>query len=366
MLSRHESPTIDAVRGNPGQLIFIKWWAAFGAFITGVGLWAMGTWVLSDDFKRIPVGADPVPTFMVVGIRVFETLSVIAFLLALYLVVYRQWKRERRMTFDGLFCLAIFATFWQDEMLNVFQRQVTFNAAFLNWGGWFAHIPGWLSPDGGKFAAPILIYPMYAWGLFGSIVLGNLVMRRVARQVPNIGRAGLLATCFVFMLVVEGICEPLALRFGAWSYAGSIRSLTLFPGHYYQFPLYQWVFTAALLTGWSALRYFRDDSGRAFPEQGVEALRLGGRSKTAMRFFALVGACTAIFALTYHLPMSILGLYAGEWPKDVTQRSYLTNGYCGPGTRLACPGPNIPIIRRGSLRVSPDGEVVDPHRILDK
>jgi hypothetical protein len=72
---------------------------------------------------------------------------------------------------------------------------------------------------------------------------------------------------------------------------------------------------------------------------------------------AFAGLANAIFIVCYSLPLAIAGLYADDWPTDVTSRSYLTGGLCGPGTDYACSGLSVPIARRGSAHLRPDGSL---------
>ena len=59
-------------------------------------------------------------------------------------------------------------------------------------------------------------------------------------------------------------------------------------------------------------------------------------------------------------PSSPAGLHGGPWPADVQNRSYLTNGVCGPGTSYACASPSVPTPRRNSAHLDPAGELVGP------
>jgi hypothetical protein len=67
-----------------------------------------------------------------------------------------------------------------------------------------------------------------------------------------------------------------------------------------------------------------------------------------------------IFLLGYNLPHQFFAIHSGPWPKDITSRSYLTDGFCGPLTTYACAGPNTPIPRPNSSHVSPEGKLVGP------
>jgi hypothetical protein len=42
-------------------------------------------------------------------------------------------------------------------------------------------------------------------------------------------------------------------------------------------------------------------------------------------------------------------------------RSYLgSNHRCGPETKVACPNPNVPYTRPGSISITPDGKIYVP------
>jgi hypothetical protein len=191
------------------------------------------------------------------------------------------------------------------------------------------------------------------------MMAGGWVMTRAKARWPHLGTFGVVMVGFAFFSIFA-LVEPPILMLGLWSYPGAIEWLTLFHGHYYQYPLNEWVVFATLMTAWTAFRHFRDDKGRTLAERGIDDLRVRGWRRTGIRFLALVGACNAIFLVTYTVPNAIAGLYASPWPKDVTDRSYLTDGLCGPGTDYACSGPGIPIPRPDSAHVGVNGDLVVP------
>jgi hypothetical protein len=147
------------------------------------------------------------------------------------------------------------------------------------------------------------------------------------------------------------------LRLGFYQLGGSISWLTLFRGHYYQFPIYEAFFMSAIWTGWASLRYFRNDRGQTLTDRGIEQLRVNGGRRTGVRFLALVGAFNLVFVLFYNIPIQFFALHADSWPTDITTRSYMTNGICGDGTEYACSGADIPIPRSGSRHVTPQGDL---------
>lgn len=79
-----------------------------------------------------------------------------------------------------------------------------------------------------------------------------------------------------------------------------------------------------------------------------------------LRWLAFAGVFNVVFLAGYNVPWQWFSL-KGQWPTDIMQRSYFTNGVCVEGTSYACPGPNVPIaLGSHSLRVSPDGRLIVP------
>jgi hypothetical protein len=152
------------------------------------------------------------------------------------------------------------------------------------------------------------------------------------------------------------------IRLGLYAYPGAIPGWTVNQGKYYQFPIYQVVLTSGLFTAWASIRYFRNDKGQTIAERGIERVQAGPRAHTGLRLLALIGVCNAVFAVVYIVPSQFFALHAGAWPKDIVDRSYLTDGLCGPGTTYACPGSDVPIPRPRSSHLGPDGNLVPPPR----
>lgn len=339
----------------------VKVCSALGGLFLGIEAFAVARWLTSERATRTPTGPDPIPGWMEFTGRTWEILGLFGLAAAIWFFIVKPWRIERRLTLDGLFALVFLSLYWQDTMLNYSQVQNTYNAMFWNLGSWNSDIPGWGSPGGHLIPQPILwAGPIYLYILFTGVVVANLVMRAAKRRWPRLSKTDLALICFAFFVVGDLLIEPQVLRLGINVYPGAIRSLSLFPGTYYQFPLYEAVFFPACCTAWACLRYFRNDKGETLAERGIDDLRLTGRRKTVVRFLALAGLCNAIFLGVYNVPMQFFGLRADSWPEDITKRSYLTNGLCGPGTPYACPGPDTPIARRGSSRAGSDGTLVPP------
>jgi hypothetical protein len=344
---------------GPRRVRPVVGWAIVGALFIAVQAWAYGGWIISGEATRTAAGPTPIPNWMEVGHTIFEIGGPLAALTMIWFFLVRPWRRTGRLTLDGMFLLAFALSYWQDLLLDYFQPVYVYNAHLFNLGAWNLHIPGWMSPNGNLVAEPLLaVGPMYVYAVFGSVVLSNFCMRKARVRWPRLGNFGLLAGTFLCFFVFDMIVETPMLSVGLFSFPGAIRGITLFDGNYYQFPLSEAFFMSCIWTAWSAVRFFRDDKGRTIAERGVDDLAVSERSRTGVRFLAVVGITNAILLVLYMIPVAILGLYGGQWPDDVTNRSYFVNGQCGPGTTYACPAPGVPIARRDSSRVGPDGRLV--------
>ncbi|HEX9684078.1 MAG TPA: spirocyclase AveC family protein [Acidimicrobiales bacterium] len=339
----------------------VKWWAAVGVAFIALEAYVLAHWIISGNATRTPTGSTPVPGWMTVMAHTWEAAGVVALVWTIYHFVVRPWRRERRITVDGMLVLTFFTLFWQDPLLNYSQTFATYNSTFINFGNWAASLPGWLGPNGNLFAEPIIwTAPVYVYASMGGVLLANLVMRKAKQRRPSLGTPGLIGVALVFCMGFDFVIETVWMRLGIYTYAGAIDWLTLFSGHYYQFPIYEVVLAGGMFAAFACLRYFQNDKGQTVAERGIDEIQTSTRNKSWLRFLATVGIVNVLMLATYNLPMQWFGTHADPWPEDITSRSYLTNGLCGPGTTYSCPGPGVPIPRPDSLHLSPSGELVDP------
>lgn len=170
----------------------------------------------------------------------------------------------------------------------------------------------------------------------------------------------MVGLCWGLMFAADFLMEIPWTRMGMYTYPGTIPSLTLSSGHYYQLPIYEPLFWGSAWTAFACLRYFKNDRGETLAERGISSLKGGAGRKLFIRYLAFVGAGFMAFGLLYDIPTLLVSMKVGPWPTDVQQRSYLTDGLCGPDTDYACPGPNVPIPRTDSAHLDPRGELVIP------
>lgn len=341
------------------KLCPVKWWAGFGVLMVAVQAWAFGHWIVTGLATPTPTGPDEAPRWMTITIWTFQAVCLVVGIAGIYWFVIRPWRRDGRLNFDSFMVIGFYLTFWQDPLLNYFQRWATYNSNLYNFGSWTSSIPGWASPDGHLMPEPLFfVVPTYGIVCFLMVMLLSQVMKKAKQKWPRLGVAGTIGVAFAFFVVFGGIVEQLWMRMGIYAYPGAIRALTLFSGHYYQYPVYEAVIFAATFTAWASVRYFRNDKGESVVERGLHELQTSERSKSWLRGLALVGALNAAMLFVYNAPLQFFAMHADEWPADIVNRSYLTDGFCGPGTTYACSGSDTPVPRRGGDHKDPNGELV--------
>ena len=340
----------------------VRWWAAFGALCVGVQVYVFGRWILSDNFTPSPSGPDPIPGWMSLAAHLHEVVSVLMFLVCIYLFVVRPFRAERRIPMTGMIVLAVPWMYWQDLAANYFNPTYVFNTAFVNRGSWYNFIPGWVSPNAERLVEPFLFtMTVNVWGVLLPAMMFVAVMRKAKARYPRLGTLGLWMVAFAVAFPFDLLLEGSWLRLGLYSFAGTHPSLTVFSGHHYQIPIYEILFAGLYYAAYAAILYFKDDKGRTAIERGMDSIRVKPAHKGMVRFFAFVGAVNLIM-LVFNVAMAVIGVLPGfTWNSDVVlRRSYLRDGLCGAGTTYACPGVNIPIPRQGRPHVSPEGDLVIP------
>jgi hypothetical protein len=251
-------------------------WAALGVVGVGIFLYTFGGWILSGDAHSVSPGTSKVPTYMTVFAWIEQPLSLIGAVLILYFFLLRPWRRQGHVTQDGLFILAFMVIPWVDSCVDFFQNWFAYSSAYINLGGWDRWVPGWMAPHGNLVAEPIVWdLPFYVWGGFGMMAVGCWFLRKVKARRPSLTIFQMLLVAFFFGFVFDSVVEPLVwILPGAWTWPGAISWLTLFHGHYYQFPIYEGVLSGLWWAALACFRYFQNDKGQTIAERGIERVRV--------------------------------------------------------------------------------------------
>jgi hypothetical protein len=338
-------------------------WATIGGALLVLQAYVWIRWVTGPYFQGIPSGPGDPPMYMKVPLVVNAVMACIGLPLAVWWFIVRPWRRERRITLDGMLLVSCGLMFFQDPLLNYLNTWCTYNTWNFNMGAWSSEIPGWVSPEvpGHQTAEPLLTNtPGYALNLL-FIIAGCWVMRKAKARWPNISNVKLIGVVYVANIVIDFVMEGLImLPIGFYVYPGAIRAVSINAGTYYQWPIYEGLMWGGVLTGLCCLRYFTDDRGRTVVERGLDRVR-GGFAKTqVVRFLAIFAAVSGCFFFFYNLPAQWVAMHADPWPADVQKRSYLNGGICGDGTDQPCPNPVLPMPTKRSGYVNSDGQLVLP------
>jgi hypothetical protein len=341
----------------------VKIWAAVGGVILAFQLFVWGKWVTGPHFERVPAGPTDPPTFMKAILFTWTAVIVVGLPVAIWWFLIRPWRRERRITLDGMLFVSCGLLWFQDPLLNYFNTWSTYNTWMWNMGSWVQDIPGWVSfgEPGAMMAEPILMNaPGYFFVLLCTM-LGCAVMRLAKKRWPNINTLGLIgvviAWTFLFDFVIEGL---FLMPMGLFTYPGAIQALSVNAGTYYQWPLYEGLMWGGVQAGLCCMRYFTDDHGRTFVERGLDRVRGGFVRQQLTRFLAIFAACSAFFFVFYNIPAQFFAMHQDPWPDDILKRSYFLMGICGEDTDRPCPDPALPMPLTNSGYINHDGELVLP------
>ena len=212
----------------------VRLWAIVGGLILAFQLYVWIRWLTGPYFVRVPKGPSDPPTLMKVVLIAWTAVILAGLPVGIYYFIVRPWRRERRITTDGMLLVACGLLFFQDPLLDYFNTWCTYNTWMWNMGSWVQHIPGWQSygEPGRMMAEPLLMNaPGYSYGVLLCLILGCWVMRQAKKRWPNISNVGLIGVLFVFTFFFDLVIEGLFLMpMGLYTYPGAIRWLSIIPG----------------------------------------------------------------------------------------------------------------------------------------
>ena len=336
-----ESPRAGSAL-TPRRARPVLWWASLGAAAVVLQVWIYTSWVLSDDFRAVTTGADPVPGHDKTWAWILQATFTAGALFAVVFVV-RKCVTQRRLTLEAKIAIAWLAVMWMDPMANYFRPQYMFNSYYINFGSWAGHIPGWISRRGGNlpFALGINL-PSYTASILAAVA-GAKLMAAVRARRPRMGTAGLVLVAWLFLSVVVFAVEDLLIHTG-WLVWNGVPAVTLWHGGRAAIPLTEVLVWGGTQTALATLLFLKDDKERVFTERGLERVTASGWRRTAVSLFSVIGFATVAQA-AYGIISAPLGFYVGRWTEVP---SYIRNGVCGEGTPYLCPGPEVPVLLPGN------------------
>jgi hypothetical protein len=286
-------------------------WAAIAVVWLVIALQALVRWVFSPDFGPAPlIGPDRMPTWNLVGLRIFEGLSVALLLSLIWFCVIVPVRRTGRLSLDGKFVIGGMAAFVADAFLNSYNYLFAWNAHNVNAGVWTAFLPFHNPAASSRYAESLLWGPpMYVYFCAGVAIVGCSAYFAMRSRWPRLSNVSLLTIVFVGEFVFDFVVENLAIRLThGYAYAQTYGPLTLWAGSQFQFPLYESFLVAALglFYTWMRLQAVQSADGLSPVERGFDRWRQVLQSP--VRTLAVIGFCSAATILIYHLPFNWLGV----------------------------------------------------------
>jgi hypothetical protein len=318
----------------------IRIWAGLGAVMLVVEVVLLLRWVTSPSFTPVDSGPDIPPGWMRFALIAGQVVFVAGALWFCHRHLWVPWRRERRVTVDGLLVVSALLASPFDMLSNYRGYWFTYNSYLLNMGSIMSAIPGVSQPhgNGAGEAWPILMLPgAYVVVFVGLAIVGSRLMSRWKARWPSLGPVRLIGMCYLatmlLYLVFDGlICMPL----GYWQFGGGY--IPIFNADtYYKYPLQETITAGAVFTIFTCWRYFRNDRGETLGERGLHTLPGSAVKRTAQRLLGVYALVMIGMVSTYHLPNAALAAHATVWPQDVQDRSYFTNNVCAEDTGRPCP-----------------------------
>lgn len=336
-------------------------WAGIGAVLLILQLTALTAWVTGPNFQEVPTGPDQPPEWMRIVLESLQVVGIIVAAIVAWFLLVRPLIREHRLTLNGTFVIAgVFASFW-DGLAAAPQQAFNYNSYLFNRGSVLSSVPGVLSPnsDGVGQSWPFFALPAYIILVPGLGALGAFIMRRTKRQFPRLNAVGLITVAAVTLMTTEFVMEAFLLApLGVYSLAG-LPGPAVFDETFRRIPLVEILHAGMFFTVPSVLKYFVNDVGETIAERGSQTIPGTGK-RAVMRAVAVIGAIHLGFLATYHLPVMAYTVNSSEYPDDVKERSYFLGNACGESLDIACPGPNVPVLRPGTGHFDWDGNYVPP------
>src|SRR4029077_7377978 len=172
---------------------------AVGGAVLAFQIYVWIRWVSGPYFERVPAGPTELPTLMKVALIGNNIALLILLPVSIWWFLIRPWRRERRITLDGMLMVSMGLMMFQDPLLNYFNTWCTYNTWLWNRGAWSSNIPGWVSPEtpGHQVPEPLLSnVPGYAGGMIAISIVGCWVMRKIKAHWPGITNVRLILATY--------------------------------------------------------------------------------------------------------------------------------------------------------------------------
>ena len=305
------APIMDLApsQARAGSVPAVIGWATFGAAWVVFALVGWGRWIASDRFSPQPKGPDRLSAAHHILINGYQVVAVTVLITMVTIYMFKPWVRTRRLSLDGMLLIGSTVAFFQDPVINYFRYTFGWNAYAINMGSWGSFIPG--SQGSQNYGEGLAwAWPDYIVFSVVGAVSGCWLVARLRARFPRLGTPAAFATFFAMFFLAASILENLRVRFELYSYARTVKALTLWSGQYYQWPLYEGLLGACGATVFLYVRWRWQTGGRSFLDAGIERLRVAERTRRGILLLAVIGFSGATWFVLWFAPWALQSLGA--------------------------------------------------------
>ncbi|MEH6374736.1 spirocyclase AveC family protein [Streptomyces sp. KLMMK] len=204
--------------------------------------------------------------------------------------------------------LGILLALWLEPLANIAGPVPEYNANTIGpVSSWGPYVPGWGgAPEHHITAQPLTLVLCWLAGTIVGIGLGELLIR-FRRRHPGMSTRRFVLIFIVACTLTTNLQAPLFFALGFVRWSRGIDGLTLWPGTWHQFPLYETVGFTVLMLGLVGFYYWSRTRGPHFLQPAAPPCprRLG----EAVPILAVIGVVNTVM-LSYVAFMALAGQLA--------------------------------------------------------
>lgn len=149
--------------------------------------------------------------------------------------------------------------------------------------------------------------PMYIYFCAGFGIIGCELATRIRSRFPSLTNAGIFTIVWLNEYAMDFCIENVAIRTTrAYGFALTYGPLTLWPGKWYQYPLYESACVATLGCVFTAMRLKGYDTGLSPIERGYQ--HWPSKLHGTVRTLAVIGFSAGACIVFYHVPINFFAL----------------------------------------------------------
>ncbi len=185
--------------------------------LLGYQIWTLIAWLLSDPHQVLDHrGVGSVSWHVAWAIQIALSGAVVG----IGVKLWREYRRERRLTFDAMLFIGLLLTVFWDTVVNFVQPLWFYSTNWVNLNEWWGHAPLVISPAAGHGPFPVwallALYPCF----LAECWLTSSILDRARRRWPAISPARLVGVAFVIACGIGTCLSMVMILPHLWGGAG--------------------------------------------------------------------------------------------------------------------------------------------------